>query len=275
MNMWLPDGQTLIYGIFGYPLKHSLSPSFQSYAFRRKDINAIYIPFEVSPENLETALMGAKALNIKGLNITIPHKESILKYVDEISEYVEKIGACNTLKFEDKIYAYNTDWLGFKKSIEPFIKSHKKALVLGAGGTTKAVLYAFEKMNIDVFLYNRTIEKAYHIKKHFNIEVIKNIEDSIECVDIIVNTTSVGLKDEDKDLFDYNKIKEYQIVFDVIYKDTPLIKAAKQKNAVAINGFSMLIYQGMESFKIWTDIDLEDIKDGLFDIIKEKTGKSR
>ncbi len=259
------NAQTLCYGIFGYPIRHSLSPVFQSWAFKKKNINAVYIPFEVKPDDLEIATKGAKAMSIKGLNITIPHKEKILDFVDEVSLEVQRIGSCNTLFIEDKIKAYNTDFVGFKKSLEEKTSlKNKKVLVLGAGGTTKAVLYALSLENAEIYLFNRTIEKALELKKVFDIEVIKSPETMIKQVDIIVNTTSVGLKEEDKPLFDYNLIEPHHVVFDVIYKDTPLVKSAKERGAIAINGLNMLIYQGLESFKIWTSVDAsslaEDIK---------------
>ncbi len=268
--MKLPTGDTLCYGIFGYPVKHSLSPVFQSYAFSKKNINAIYIPFEVKPEDLEYAIKGAKALSIKGLNITIPHKEAVLEFVDEVSEEVQKIGSCNTLKFEDGIIkAYNTDYLGFKRALEEKISPNgKKALVLGAGGTSKAILYALKSSGVKVYLYNRTLEKALKLKEIFDIEIVKTPEDVLKDVDIIVNTTSVGLKEDDKPIFDYDKISPSHVVFDVIYKDTPLIKKAKEKGAIAVDGLPMLVYQGLESFKIWTGVDAFDIAHEVFELLK-------
>lgn len=266
----LPNGQTLCYGIFGYPVKHSLSPVFQSFAFNQKNINAIYVPFEVKPEDLKDAIRGAKAMSVKGLNITIPHKESVLEFVDVISDDVKKIGSCNTLKFEDEVVkAYNTDYIGFKRALEEKTSlSGKKALILGAGGTSKAVIYALTNSGTRVYLYNRTIEKAMKLKEIFDVEVVETIEDVLQCVDIIVNTTSVGLKDDDKPLFDYDKISKNHIVFDVIYKDTFLIKKAKEKQAITVNGLPMLVYQGLESFKIWTGVDAFDIAPQIFELLK-------
>jgi shikimate dehydrogenase len=268
--MRLPNGQTLCYGIFGYPVKHSLSPVFQSFAFNKKNINAIYVPFEVKPEDLEDAIKGAKAMSVKGLNITIPHKEGVLEFVDVISDDVKKIGSCNTLKFEDEVIkAYNTDYIGFKRTLEEKTSLiGKKALVLGAGGTSKAIIYALTKSGTKVYLYNRTIEKAIKLKEIFDVEVVETIEDVLQYVDIIVNTTSVGLKDDDKPLFDYNKISESHIVFDVIYKDTLLVKKAKEKQAITVNGLPMLVYQGLESFKIWTGVDAFDIAPQIFELLK-------
>jgi len=268
--MNLPNGQTLCYGIFGYPVKHSLSPVFQSFAFSKKNINAIYMPFEVKPEDLEIAIKGAKAMSIKGLNITIPHKESVLEFVDVISDDVKKIGSCNTLLFEENIIkAYNTDYIGFKRALEEKTSLNgKKALVLGAGGTSKAIIYALTSSGVKVYLHNRTIEKALKLKEIFDVEVIGHIEDILQYVDIIVNTTSVGLKDDDKALFDYDKISAHHIVFDVIYKDTALVKKAKEKGAVAVNGLPMLVYQGLESFKIWTGVDAFDIAPQIFELLK-------
>ena len=248
------NGKTHLYGVIGNPVKHSLSPVFQNVGFREVGINAVYLPFEVPVENFEETIRGLLLLeNLKGFNITVPFKEKILKFGDYLSEDVEKIGSANTLKKGERgIELYNTDWLGFLKALRELVEpKNKKVLVLGAGGTAKAVVYALKKAKAKVFVWNRTTAKAKQLSEKFGVGVLENLE-NVENFDVIVNTTSVGLKENDPWLFDYEKIKPTQVVYDVIYRETPLVKIAKRRGAKAVNGLKMLLYQGVESFKIWT-----------------------
>lgn len=261
------DGKTKVYGIFGYPVKHSKSPTFQTAAFQHLGINAVYVPFEVNPENLQKAVESLKILKILGVNITIPHKENVIQYVNELSQEVKIIKAANTIKnIDGYLIAYNTDWYGFiegLKEIEPDLE-RKNVLVIGAGGSSRAVVYGLLKENVDkIYLANRTVEKAQKLLdeylQHFKIvdKIIKpiplsDIEKFLDEVDIIVNTTSVGLNDEDYPIFNYDLLNDNHTVVDIIYKETKLLKAAKEKGCKYQNGYPMLIYQGAKSFEIWT-----------------------
>lgn len=247
-------GSTEVYGVIGFPVKHSLSPVFQNAAFSYLGIDAVYVPFEIAPQDLEEALRGLKKSGVKGLNVTVPHKEKVLNIADFLSEEVKEIGAANTLKFTlDGIEAYNTDWIGFLRAIEELTDPRgRKVLVLGAGGASRAVLYALKKVGAKIFLWNRTREKALNLSEEFGGEVVNSVEEILNEVEIIVNTTSVGLRPEDKPLFDYSKIGSFHTVVDLIYKETQLIKVAREKGCLYQNGFPMLVYQGAESFRIWT-----------------------
>ncbi len=261
------DGQTKVYGIFGYPVKHSKSPTFQTAAFQHLGINAVYVPFEVNPENLQKAVESLKILKIAGVNITIPHKENVIQYVNEISEEVKIIKAANTIKnIDGYLIAYNTDWYGFiegLKEINPDIE-RKKVLLIGAGGSSRAVIYGLLKENVDkIYLANRTVEKAIKIlnefKNHFKVvdqiiepTALSEIEKVINDADIVINTTSIGLNDEDFPLFNYDLLSPKHTVVDIIYKETKLLKAAKERGCKYQNGYPMLIYQGSKSFEIWT-----------------------
>ena len=248
------NGKTELYGVIGNPVKHSLSPVFQNVGFEELNINAVYLPFEVTVENFEETIRGLLLLeNLRGFNITVPFKEKILQFGDFLSEDVKEIGSANTLKKGEKgVELYNTDWVGFLKALEELIEPKgKKVLVLGAGGTAKAVVYALKKAKAEVFIWNRTTSKAEKLAETFGVRFVENLE-NIESFDLIVNTTSVGLRENDPWLFDYNRIKSHQVVYDVIYRETPLVKIAKEKGAKAENGLKMLLYQGVESFKIWT-----------------------
>lgn len=252
------SGRTEVYGIVGYPVKHSLSPIFQNASFEYFCVDGVYVPFEVKPENFREAFFGLKALGVKGVNITVPFKERAFELCDFSDEHSAVIGAVNTVKFTEKIEGYNTDWIGFLKALkdtEGSIKG-KKVLVLGAGGTSKAILYALSREGCYIFLWNRTREKALELTKKFPAELVAKPEDALDSVDIIVNTTSVGLSEDEPPLFDYDKIKERHTVFDVIYKNTYLLRKASEKGAKVQNGLGMLIYQGVESFKIWTGLEV-------------------
>ncbi|WP_448584581.1 shikimate dehydrogenase [Thermocrinis sp.] len=247
------SGDTTLYGIVGYPVKHSLSPVFQNKLFEYAGLNAVYVPFEVKPEELKVAFEGLKALNVKGINVTIPYKEAVISMLDFVHQDAEKIGAVNTVKFGERAEGYNTDWMGFLRSLKEIAVElkDKKVLVLGAGGSSRAVLYALEKEGAKVFLWNRTKEKAKKLSEVFKLELVSSPEEVLEVVQIIVNTTSVGLT-EDYLLFDYSLLKEGQIVFELIYgKETLLKKWAQKRGAIYLDGLKMLVYQGLESFSIW------------------------
>ncbi|MCX8035149.1 MAG: shikimate dehydrogenase [Candidatus Dojkabacteria bacterium] len=264
MNITI-NGNTEIYCIYGHPVKHSKSPIFQTFLFQKYGINAIYIPFEIKPENIKDAINAIRIFNIKGTNITVPHKESVISYLDDLSDEVKTIKAVNTIKnIDGKLYGYNTDWYGFYESIKRNLKENKikTALVIGAGGSTRAIIFGLIRLNVDhIIITNRTVSKAEEIKNDFinlhkEISVIP-LEEINKClldVDIIINTTSVGLKDDGVDLFDYDNISSNQIIFDVIYKETKLIKKAQEKGCEYLTGHDMLIYQGIKAFEIWTDI---------------------
>lgn len=265
------SGQTQVYGIFGYPVKHSKSPQFQTSAFSFYDIPAVYLPFEVKPEDLKTAVEAIKALGIKGINVTVPHKEHILEYLNELSEEVLYIGACNTVKnIDGYLIGYNTDAYGFikgLKELEPNLEG-KNVLILGAGGASRAVVYGLIKEGVNkIYQANRTIEKVFKIREDF-FKLTKFAEEiiipipyeKIECcvldsVDIIVNTTSVGLRDDDKPLFNYEAISSRHTVVDIIYKKTPLLEVADKKGCKWQDGLPMLLYQGAKAFEIWTGKD--------------------
>ncbi len=266
------DGKTQVYGILGYPVKHSLSPVFQNKAFEHFSINAVYVPFEVKPEKFETAFRGLKALGIKGVNITLPHKEKALELSDFIDSHAQAIGSANTLKItEEGVYAYNTDWVGFLKAVKKLTPQLRnlKVLVLGAGGSARAVLYALRLERAEVFLWNRTEERARRLCEEFGCFHIKRPEDVLEEVELIVNTTSLGLKEEDPPIFDYKKLNPRHRVMDIIYKDTPLLKSARERECLYQDGLDMLLYQGMESFKIWTgyDVPYEVVKSSVLEYL--------
>lgn len=253
------NAQTQLYGVIGFPVKHSLSPVFQNALIRYAGLNAVYLAFEINPEELKKAFEGFKALKVKGINVTVPFKEEIIPLLDYVEDTAKEIGAVNTVKFENgKAYGYNTDWIGFLKSLKSLIPEvkEKSILVLGAGGASRAVIYALVKEGAKVFLWNRTKEKAIKLAQKFPLEVVNSPEEVIDKVQVIVNTTSVGLKDEDPEIFNYDLIKKDHVVVDIIYKETKLLKKAKEKGAKTLDGLPMLLWQGIEAFKIWNGCEV-------------------
>ncbi|WP_457600989.1 shikimate dehydrogenase [Hydrogenivirga sp.] len=248
-------GSTQIYGVVGYPVTHSLSPVFQNAALRHLGLNAVYVPLQIPPEVFKEALLGLKNVeNVKGLNVTVPHKERALDLADTLSEDAKNIGAVNTLRFnEGRIEAFNTDWVGFLRAAELITPlKDQRVLVLGAGGASRAVIYALNRAGAQVLIWNRTPEKAKKLAEEFGAKHTDKLEDALKECSILVNTTSVGLREEDPPLFDYSLLSPDHVVIDIIYRETPLIRAAKERGCRYQTGFPMLVYQGAESFRIWT-----------------------
>jgi len=259
-------GKTSVYGIVGCPVEHSLSPLMQNVAFREAGIDAVYVPFKVEPNNLKSAVEGLKYLNVKGFNVTVPHKERIVEFLDFLSEEAEVLGAVNTVKNEDgKLTGYNTDVEGFARSLkeEGVDVKGKRVLMFGAGGAAKAVGYALLKEGVKFLnVVNRSFARAKELGdllgKYGNVLVYPLKEGTVEVLlketDVIVNATSVGLKPSDPELFDYSKIPQGITVVDIIYNppETPLLMAAKERNCKVVNGLGMLVHQGAKAFEIWT-----------------------
>jgi len=259
-------GKTAVYGIIGHPVKHSLSPLMQTAAFKALGIDAVYVPFDVDPENLGEAVNGLRALNVKGFNVTVPHKEGVIEYLDFVDEDAEFLGAVNTVKNEDgQLTGYNTDADGFLQSLieEGIELEGKRITMFGAGGAARAVGYAVLKGGAKFLnVVNRNFSKGKVVGellgKRGNVLVFPLKENTIATLlkdtDIVINTTSVGMKPDDPPLFDYSLIPEGLTVVDIIYNpaETPLLKAAKEKGCKTVNGLGMLIHQGAIAFKIWT-----------------------
>jgi shikimate dehydrogenase len=263
-----------VYGIIGDPVSHSLSPIMHNLAFREKNIRAVYGAFRVSADQLAKALEGIKALNIKGLSVTIPHKEKIIEYLDEIDEIAYEIGAVNTvLNKEGILKGYNTDWIGVIKAFEVngVELRDKKIVVIGAGGASKAVIYALIKSKAKkIYVYNRTFEKAKILEEKFKIiakpwEELKNAEG-----DIIIQTTSVGLKSWETPV-EEEIISRFKVAMDIVYLPlkTKFLSIAERYGKI-IDGLQMLLYQGVEQFKLWTGIEppVELMKKALYEEAK-------
>lgn len=260
-------GKTLLVGIIGDPVEHSLSPPMHNAAFKHLEMDYVYVPFHVSGENLEKAIQGARSLEIRGLNVTIPHKTAVIPYLDEVDPAAQLIGAVNTIKFnEDKAKGFNTDGLGAVKALEEITPvKDKKVLIMGAGGAARALAFQLILNGIrDLVIANRTPEKAVQLaldiqsKLEFSPEATGLGEVELSSTDILINTTSVGMypHQDQPPLIRGQQMHPELVVNDVIYNPlkTNLLKEAESIGARTLNGTKMLLYQGMESFRIWTGV---------------------
>lgn len=242
---------TRIYGIVAHPVSHSLSPAMHNAAFKSLGIDAEYRAFDVQPEDLGAFMKILYKENIYGLNISMPHKEAVMQYV-ETDDIAKDIGAANTIFRENgKFVGTNTDWIGI---IEPLLQrtklEGKKVMIVGAGGAAKAACYGLKKQGADVVVVNRTYDHAEFLATKFGLKASK---DPIEA-EIIINCTSIGLEDPDESPVSKEVFLYAQIAFDVIYggAETKFIKDAKEKGALTISGEEMLLYQGYACFEGWT-----------------------
>ena len=257
-------GSTNIVGLIGHPVEHSFSPPMHNAAFEKLNMDYAYVAFDVNPCDLESAINGAEALNIKGFNVTIPHKIEVMKYLDEIDEIAQLIGAVNTIDFKN-LKGYNTDGIGAVKAIEEVTSiKNKNVLIAGAGGASRAISFYIAKYGAsNLKILNRNVEKAQKLANDVsNSGLIDNVgSDSINNmdlsdVDILINTTPVGMHPniDDVPIAQSCDMHEDLVVFDAVYNpnETGLLRQAIEADAKPVYGIKMLLYQGAESFEIWT-----------------------
>lgn len=266
------SGTTRILGIFGDPVAHSLSPAMQNEALARAGIDAVYVPFHVRPESLPQAVTSLRALEILGVNVTIPHKESVLAYLDEIDPTACTIGAVNTIVNRNgHLVGYNTDGVGLLRSLEEdlgFVPDGRRVLLLGAGGACRAALASLIRAGADwVGIANRTRSRASDLAKEFS-EMgagtslatfgLDPGELSIPLgrVDLVINTSAVGLKGEAFDEFPWEALVAGASIYDMVYasEPTPFLAKARSRGHRTADGLGMLAAQGEEAFFLWTGI---------------------
>ena len=253
------SGRTKITGIFGYPVEHTLSPAMHNAAFKALGLDYCYVPFPVHPDYLKDAVKAIRALNLCGVNVTVPHKEKVMPLLDEINEEASFIGAVNTIvNSEGRLIGYNTDGRGFMQSLlESGISVEgKNVLIIGAGGASRAISYYLSQNTKTLYLYNRSKNRAEKLvqdlkKIRNNVSLIEDIT-SIEIYHIIINATPLGLKKEDPLPFDTSLLRAEQTVCDLIYKKTRLLEEASKKGCVTLEGLGMLLWQGLFAFELWT-----------------------
>lgn len=262
-------GSTNIVGLIGHPVEHSFSPPMHNAAFQKLGMDWAYVAFDVETENLGEAITGAQALNIKGFNVTIPHKIEVMRYLDDLDEVARLIGAVNTIDFKN-LKGYNTDGIGAVKAIEEVgsIKN-KNVVVAGAGGASRAISFYLAKFGASsITILNRNVKKAENLAGDVlasgltgdvNSGSVSQIDNCLNDADILVDTTPLGMDPhtDDEPIAKAENMHEDLIVFDAVYNpnETVLIKEAIKADAKPVYGIKMLLYQGAESFKIWTGHD--------------------
>lgn len=263
-------GRTRVVGVFGYPVKHSASPAMHNAAFEALGLDWAYVPFEVAPENIGAALAGVRALGLAGVNITVPLKEMVPSYMDELTERAQLLGAINTVTNRDgHLLGDSTDGPGFLAAL-----SHEgfhgdaafKAVVLGAGGSARAVIHALLGAGASVTVANRNVMRARELANalagYGSINTIELTEQSIgatlEGARLLVNTTSVGMHPNEREMppVPSEALHPGLFVSDLIYNpyETRLLERARKKGCLVQNGVEMLVRQGALAFGQWTGI---------------------
>ena len=272
------DGTTQLYGIMGKPVSHSLSPAMHNAAFQKLGLNNIYLPFKV--DDVPRAMDGFRALGVRGVSVTIPHKQAVIQHLDSIDPVAEKIGAVNTLLINEMhIHGYNTDWGGANQSLEMALDlSGSTVLVLGAGGAARAIGFGLQEQRATVILANRTIARVQSLARELNCESyplaeIADIKDLK--VDALVNATSVGMTPHiDATPVPKKVLENIPAVMDIVYtpQETRLLKEAKQVGCKTVDGRYMLLYQGVAQFESWTDqkAPVDVMKEKLFSQLESK-----
>lgn len=256
--------KTTICMIIGDPVEHSISPQMHNACYEAVGLEEkfVFVASKVKRENLEQAINGIKALNIHGITVTIPHKTNVMNLLDTIDPVAEKIGAVNTVVNKNgTLTGYNTDWVGIADSLKHTTQlKDKEVAILGAGGAARAAIFAVKELGAKVGIFNRTVENAKILAEEFNcVYASINETEKIKNYDVIINTTSVGLKSVETPI-SADAIKKEHIVFDIIYTpyETQLLKLAKEKGAQVIHGTEMLLYQGLAQFKLYTGKDVPE-----------------
>ena len=257
-------------GILGYPLGHTLSPKIHEAGFKELNLDIEFNVWEVNPSNLEKKIEELRNPNILGFCVTLPHKNSIISFIEEIDDSAKEMNAVNwVVNSEGRLKGYNTDWIGFKESLTYYGKqiTNKDCLVLGAGGSAKAICMALINENANsIYIYNRTKKNAKDLVSNFHkvgkdIKIIDSSKlsdkDFVSDLDLIINTTSVGMHggpDPNKSPINTDNINKRALCYDLVYSPeiTPFIEQAKHNDIETIGGITMLVFQAIEGFELVT-----------------------
>jgi shikimate dehydrogenase len=252
------DQQKDLYGVVGYPLSHSLSPRMHNAAFLASGLNAVYLAFET--RDIDGCLKGMKALGIKGMSVTLPHKSAVIPLLDEVDGLAKRIGAVNTIVNNNgRLIGYNTDALGALKSFQDVVDlTGMKCLLIGAGGAARAIGFILKEEGVHLTIANRSPERGTELATSLQspfvpLKDIRRIDE-----DILIQTTPVGMyPHKDQCLIPEHLLTESMVVMDIIYNppETRLLKIARKKGCRIINGLGMFIYQGAEQFRLWTGVN--------------------
>lgn len=262
-------GSTNVVGLIGHPVEHSFSPPMHNAAFEELDLDYAYVAFDVNPDDLKAAIQGAQSLNIRGFNVTIPHKVNVMEYLDELDEVAELIGAVNTIDFKN-LKGYNTDGIGAVRAIEEVSSiKNKNVVIAGAGGASRAISFYIAKYGAEaITILNRNESKAQRLASDVSnsnlidsvdSDSVAKIADYVRDADILIDTTPLGMHPhvDDEPIVRAEEMHDDLVVFDAVYNpnETVLLKEAVKAGAKPVYGIKMLLYQGAESFRIWTGRD--------------------
>ena len=279
------DGYTRLAAVVANPIKHSISPFIHNSAFEATNTNGVYLAWEVDATELAETVANIRRYQMYGINLSMPYKEQVIPYLDQLSEEACLIGAVNTVvNREGTLIGYNTDGKGFFKSLPSFKISRKRMILLGAGGAAKAILAQAildGVSQISVFVRSSSMEKTRpYLEKIqnttgfrvdlFALEDIQELQDSITQADLLVNATSVGMDGSSQPIPTSIVLPEKLLVADVIYQpfETPFLKWAKEQGNQSINGLGMLLYQAAEAFELWTGKEMPT--DQIWELLKQK-----
>ena len=267
------------FAIIGNPISHSLSPVLHKYWFKKYKIDADYSVIQAVDKNLSEIINKIKNGSLTGINVTLPFKQKIINHVDKVVNDAEITGSVNTLLLDNEkvLVGENTDVFGLQaaylKEIDNAI--NKKALVIGAGGVSPSIVLSLQKSGVkNIFVTNRTSEKCIFLKKKFNsIQILpwEQLKSELKNFDIVINATSLGLKNGEDFEFKFSNVKKDVIYIDTIYNplETKTLKHLKEEGKKVFNGLDMFIYQGQKSFYLWNKINPE-IDEGLIQLLKSK-----
>jgi len=279
------DGYTRLAAVVANPIKHSISPFIHNSAFEATNTNGVYLAWEVDAAELAETVANIRRYQMYGINLSMPYKEQVIPYLDQLSEEACLIGAVNTVvNREGTLIGYNTDGKGFFKSLPSFKISRKRLVLLGAGGAAKAILAQAildGVSQISVFVRSSSMEKTRHYLEKiqnatgfrvdlFALEDVQDLQDSITKADLLVNATSVGMDRFSQPIPTSIVLPEKLLVADVIYQpfETPFLKWASNQGNQSINGLGMLLYQAAEAFELWTGKEMPT--DQIWELLKQK-----
>ena len=253
------DGHTLVHGIIGNPVGHSLSPAMHNAAFAALGMNRVYVPFPV--EDLPSAISGIRGLSLAGLSVTIPHKEAIIPLLDEVEEVAADIGAVNTVVVGDdgRLVGHNTDWLGASRALAGAMElGGSRVVMIGAGGAARAVGFGLKKAGAELVLVNRDRGRGEALAADLACGFVPLKKLETVGGDALVNATSIGMAPDLARLpISSASLKEYAAVMDIVYAPlkTELLREAADCGCRVVNGLEMLLLQGAAQFELWTGVE--------------------
>jgi shikimate dehydrogenase len=267
-------------GIIGYPIRHSISPAFQQAALDHYSLDAVYRAWEVPPEELGDFMAGLREADNLGINVTVPHKEAVMTYLDEVDDWAADAGAVNTVHNDGgALVGHNTDGIGFIRALEgeaAFVPRGRRVLIIGAGGSARAVALALARSGAaSIIIANRTLQRARDLADAISgrgtspgqgqpsaVEAVplERISEAASSGDLIVNCTTLGMRhgpDETGTALKADRIPPGALVYDLVYNppDTPLLMEARRAGAATLGGLAMLVYQGAAAFEYWTGLE--------------------